>query len=125
MWICLCKHINHKEVEEAIRKGAKDPDAIFAYHNKFPKCQTCFKKMEEMVKESELLDVVSIESDATSGKCIYVLAKDEKGNVKTPGVLLEEAGLFLTEEDGELTLTIKKYKMSKEEYEALPEFPGW
>lgn len=128
MWICLCRHITHKDVEEAISKGAKNAEAIFAYHNKFPRCEACLPKMEEMVEESkeEMVDVVSIQHNSMgSGPCIFVLEKDEKGNTKTNTNLLEELNLFVTEDEHDWELTVKRYKMTMSEVENLPEFRGW
>lgn len=127
MWICLCNNISDEEVRKAISKGARNADEVFARHMKFPRCGTCIPKMEEMVEDSkEMVDVVSIQHNTLgSGPCIFVLEKDEKGNTKSNKDLMEELNLFITEDESDWEITIKRYKMSKLEAEALPEFPGW
>lgn len=78
------------------------------------------------IPSEEMVDVVSIQHNSLgSGPCIFVLEKDEKGNTKMNKNLLEELNLFVTEDEGDWELTIKRYKMMKFEVDNLPEFRGW
>lgn len=90
-------------------------------------CEDCNAYGERRGKymEEEMVDVVSIRHSELGGRCIFKLEKNGLG-FQSPKSLLEEIGLFITEDAGdEWELTVKKYKMKRSEYETMPEFQGW
>jgi bacterioferritin-associated ferredoxin len=49
MYICICKAIREREVDAAVRAGARRPADVFRACGKSPQCGTCACDMRERI----------------------------------------------------------------------------
>ena len=49
MYICICKAIREREVDEAVRAGARRPADVFRACGKSPQCGSCACDMRERI----------------------------------------------------------------------------
>ncbi len=49
MYICICKAIREREVDAAVRAGARRPSDVFRACGKSPQCGTCACDMRERI----------------------------------------------------------------------------
>ncbi|NQW54423.1 MAG: (2Fe-2S)-binding protein [Rhodospirillales bacterium] len=52
MYICICKAIREREVDEAVRAGARRPADVFRACGKSPQCGTCACDMRERISRT-------------------------------------------------------------------------
>jgi len=52
MYICICKAIREREVDEAVRAGARRPSDVFRACGKSPQCGSCACDMRERIAQT-------------------------------------------------------------------------
>ena len=52
MYICICRAIRDREVDAAVRAGARRPVDVFRACGKSPQCGTCACDMRERIAET-------------------------------------------------------------------------
>ena len=60
MYICICKAIREREVDAAVRAGARRPSDVFRVCGKSPQCGTCACDMRRARRASSTLRIKSI-----------------------------------------------------------------
>ncbi|MCB0411850.1 MAG: (2Fe-2S)-binding protein [Bdellovibrionales bacterium] len=51
MYICICKGINEKEIEELIRKGRKNVEEISNACGAGSECGSCLRRLERKIED--------------------------------------------------------------------------
>ncbi|MEM8616722.1 MAG: (2Fe-2S)-binding protein [Pseudomonadota bacterium] len=67
MIICICRRINEAGVREAIKAGARSPEAVQAHHGCEFNCGKCRYTMGEMISEA---------ADRTADQGEYLVAAE-------------------------------------------------
>lgn len=52
MYICICRAIREREVDAAVRAGARRPADVFRACGKTPQCGSCACDMRERIAET-------------------------------------------------------------------------
>jgi len=52
MYICICRDIRDREVDAAVRAGARRPVDVFRACGKSPQCGTCACDMRERIAQT-------------------------------------------------------------------------
>ncbi|WP_395714621.1 bacterioferritin-associated ferredoxin [Reyranella sp.] len=52
MYICICRAIREREVDAAVRAGARRPVDVFRAYGKSPQCGSCACDMRERIAET-------------------------------------------------------------------------
>jgi bacterioferritin-associated ferredoxin len=52
MYICICKAIREREVDDAVRAGARRPADVFRACGKSPQCGSCACDMRERISQT-------------------------------------------------------------------------
>jgi len=52
MYICICRAIRDREVEAAVRAGARRPSDVFRACGKSPQCGTCACDMRQHIAQT-------------------------------------------------------------------------
>ena len=52
MYICICRAIRDREVDAAVRAGARRPADIFRACGKSPQCGTCACDMRQRIEQT-------------------------------------------------------------------------
>jgi bacterioferritin-associated ferredoxin len=52
MYICICKAIREREVDAAVRAGARRPADVFRACGKSPQCGTCACDMRDRIAQA-------------------------------------------------------------------------
>jgi len=52
MYICICRAIREREVDAAVRAGARRPADVFRAYGKSPQCGNCACDMRERIAEA-------------------------------------------------------------------------
>ncbi len=60
MYICICTAIREREVDAAVRAGAKRPADVFRACGKSPQCGTCACDMRERIARTVAHDRANV-----------------------------------------------------------------
>ncbi|MDI1286025.1 MAG: (2Fe-2S)-binding protein [Reyranella sp.] len=52
MYLCICRAIREREVDAAVRAGARKPADVFRACGKSPQCGTCACDMRERIAQT-------------------------------------------------------------------------
>jgi bacterioferritin-associated ferredoxin len=52
MYVCICRAIREREVDAAVRAGARRPADVFRACGKSPQCGTCACDMRERIAQT-------------------------------------------------------------------------
>ncbi|MBL0897889.1 MAG: ferredoxin [Reyranella sp.] len=61
MYICICTAIREREVDAAVRAGAKRPADVFRACGKSPQCGTCACDMRERIARTVAHDRANVQ----------------------------------------------------------------
>ena len=61
MYICICMAIREREVDAAVRAGAKRPADVFRACGKSPQCGTCACEMRERIARTVAHDRANVQ----------------------------------------------------------------
>jgi bacterioferritin-associated ferredoxin len=52
MYVCICRAIREREIDDAVRAGARRPADVFRACGKSPQCGTCACDMRERINDT-------------------------------------------------------------------------
>lgn len=59
MYVCNCNGIRSKDVDEAIRAGARKPRAVHAHHGCEVQCARCLPEIVDRIREADATDAAN------------------------------------------------------------------
>ena len=59
MYLCICRAIRERDVDAAVRAGARKPSEVFRACGKSPQCGTCACDMRERIAQTTLREKAS------------------------------------------------------------------
>ena len=59
MYLCICRAIRERDVDAAVRAGARKPADVFRACGKSPQCGTCACDMRERIAQTTLSEKAS------------------------------------------------------------------
>jgi bacterioferritin-associated ferredoxin len=54
MYLCICRAIRERDVDAAVRAGARKPSEVFRACGKSPQCGTCACDMRDRIAQTTL-----------------------------------------------------------------------
>ena len=60
MYVCICRAIRDREVDAAVRAGARRPADIFCACGKSPQCGSCACDMRERIAQTVAIDRAAV-----------------------------------------------------------------